>query len=715
MVGEQLGNYRVLEKIGEGGMGAVYRAVDVMLERDVALKFLRPELASQPDLVERFRAEAVVLARLSHPHIAAIYGLHRHDDQFFMAMEFVHGDTLETLLARQGRLEPGHAAAIAAMVLAALDYAHRQGVVHRDIKTANIIVGADGAAKVMDFGIARVLGGQRHTRVGFVVGTVGYMSPEQIQGREVDGRSDLYSLGLVLYEMLAGRLPFEADTEWALMQAQVQEAPPPISSFAPVGPPLEGTVLRALEKSPAARFQTATEFRRALVTSGVLPATTGELHLDVPPAPGQLSRQLPPRATPLPFAAPYEETAMYVPLNERPGATLRPSAERERAASGAHEGAAARKPSDAHAAEATHGTRPAPDADLRVVTHEIVHASEAGVVGTGASAELPPKPAGAETPVPMVKVAPAPASKAARPQASGRRAWMPAAAALAVVAAAAGGFFMWSRLRPTAAGQSQAPVQVAATTADALVPVTALDGAGAIEAPPAPPSGAAVSAPAPPVPPAVPGVAPRGAAGAPAAGGTGSGSGAGTKPGAAATAKTAEGRQGSGDAAKTVRPGPGARGAAGKAAGAGATAPDGRAQPKAVTTAGRAEEAVAAPVEPPVTKVATPVRFDKIKLVQERGPEIDAVLDLAGDRLEVRNVGGRNVLKSLAYAAITGASYAESKHSRLVVSTTRYWLTVTSGAETVRLRLDKDNRQAVLEAFKRRSGKPVATGAEPGQ
>jgi len=141
--------------------------------------------------------------------------------------------------------------------------------------------------------------------------------------------------------------------------------------------------------------------------------------------------------------------------------------------------------------------------------------------------------------------------------------------------------------------------------------------------------------------------------------------------------------------------------------------PDGGAPPKAVTTAGRAEEAGAAPVEPPVTKVATPVRFEKIKLVQERGPEIDAVLDLASDRLEVRNVGGRNVLKSLAYAAVTGATYAESKHSRLVVSTTRYWLTVTSGAETVRLRLDKDNRQAVVDAFKQRSGKPVTTGAEP--
>ncbi len=264
MIGTQIDNYRITEKIGDGGMGSVYKAVDVMLEREVALKFLRPELASQPDLVDRFRSEAIVLARLSHPNIAALYGLHKHGDDFFMAMEYVRGETLDVTIREQKQIPIAQAAEVASTVLGALEYAHSQGIVHRDIKSANIILGASGC-KVMDFGIARVLGTDRRTRVGFVVGTIGYMAPEQIQGMDVDGRADIYALGVVLYEMITGRVPFEGESEWAIMQAQVQQMPVPPRVFAshiPVS--LENVVMRALAKQPQDRFQTAREFQRAI-------------------------------------------------------------------------------------------------------------------------------------------------------------------------------------------------------------------------------------------------------------------------------------------------------------------------------------------------------------------------------------------------------------------------------------------------------------------
>lgn len=294
MIGTQLENYRVLERIGEGGMGAVYRAFDVMLERDVALKFLHPDLARQPELVERFRTEAVVLARLMHPNIAHVHGLHRHHEEFYMAMEYVPGHTLSDLVKRNGRMPLARAVRVVVDVLGALEYAHRQGVVHRDIKTANVIVTPDGTVKVMDFGIARVLGSDRRTRAGTIVGTLGYMSPEQIQGFEVDGRTDLYSLGIVLFELLTGRVPFEAETEWKLMQAQIEQPPPLLRAFVDVPLSLEDAVIRALAKAPGERFQSAVEFQQAIVglaapPAGAVAATTSagrEHRADQDAAPG---------------------------------------------------------------------------------------------------------------------------------------------------------------------------------------------------------------------------------------------------------------------------------------------------------------------------------------------------------------------------------------------------------------------------------------------
>ncbi|HEY3384419.1 MAG TPA: protein kinase [Vicinamibacterales bacterium] len=268
MIGTVIGNYRVVQKLGEGGMGAVYKAVDTLLEREVALKMLRSEYAGQPDLVERFRTEAVTLARLNHPHIATLYGLTRDDERFFMVMEFVHGETLEHLVSQHGPLQAEAATRWTCQVLRAMEYAHRRGVIHRDIKPANLMVTAEeGSIKVMDFGIARVLGSAHQTQLGHVIGTASYMAPEQIRGKEVDGRSDLYSLGIVLYQFVTGHPPFTGSDEFAIMTAQVTQPPTPPSELVDTVPDwLEAAVLRALSKSPDERFASATDFRRALET-----------------------------------------------------------------------------------------------------------------------------------------------------------------------------------------------------------------------------------------------------------------------------------------------------------------------------------------------------------------------------------------------------------------------------------------------------------------
>jgi serine/threonine-protein kinase len=265
MIGTIVGNYKLTDKLGEGGMGAVYKGIDLMLEREVALKALRPELLSRADLVERFRSEAVTLAKLNHPHIATLYSFFRQGDEYFMVLEFVPGETLEAVVRRAGAVPGEQAASLIYQALAGLEHAHDAGIIHRDIKLANLMLAPNNVVKVMDFGIARALGHDRLTRAGRMVGTIEYMSPEQIRGQEADVRSDLYSLGVALYELVTGRLPFDSDSEYELMRAQIEDAPPAPREFAPhISPALEQVILRALAKQPDARFQTAEEFRAAL-------------------------------------------------------------------------------------------------------------------------------------------------------------------------------------------------------------------------------------------------------------------------------------------------------------------------------------------------------------------------------------------------------------------------------------------------------------------
>jgi len=266
MIGSVVGNYKIIEQIGEGGMGSVFKGVDLMLEREVAIKMLRPELARQPNVVERFRTEAVTLAKLNHPNVATLHSFFRQGEDFFMVMEFVRGQTLDEIIRTYGAMQCKKAIELFCMALEGIDHAHKMGIVHRDIKPANMMLTDTGSIKVMDFGIARVLGTDRLTKVGHLIGTVEYMSPEQVRGEETDARSDIYSLGILLYEMLTGRVPFNSTSEYELMRCQIEAAPAPPRSHAPHIPlPVEQAIMRSLAKKRDARYQSASEFRTMLL------------------------------------------------------------------------------------------------------------------------------------------------------------------------------------------------------------------------------------------------------------------------------------------------------------------------------------------------------------------------------------------------------------------------------------------------------------------
>jgi serine/threonine-protein kinase len=270
---KRIGDYEVLAEIGRGGMGKVFRVRNVLSDRIDAMKVLLPNLVESPELAARFLREIKVLAALNHPNIAALHTALTADNQLVMIMEYVEGQSLAQRL-RYGPIPTGHAIAYIEQVLDALDYAHRQHVVHRDIKPANMMLTPAGVVKLMDFGIARAKGDQTLTAADTTTGSLGYMSPEQVHGKPTDGRSDLYSVGISLYELVTGERPFKSNSDFAVMLAQVNEQPrPPIELMPALAPELNAIILKAIEKDPAARFQTAAEFKQALET---LPAVRSE-------------------------------------------------------------------------------------------------------------------------------------------------------------------------------------------------------------------------------------------------------------------------------------------------------------------------------------------------------------------------------------------------------------------------------------------------------
>ncbi len=266
MTGRVAGNYRILEKLGEGGMGAVYRAVDGMVERQVAIKVLKPEIASNPEVLERFRSEAVTLARLNHPSIATLYSFFRQEEEYFMVMEFVPGRTLEEVIRGEGAMPWRAAVDLLIHLLEALQHAHFLGILHRDIKPANIMLTSARGVKVTDFGIARALGTARLTREGRMVGTLEYLAPERVMGKPFDERSDLYSAGVVFYEMLSGHVPFESDSDYSLIRAQAEQQPPPLAQFGVSVPQaVVDVLLKSLAKNPEERYPHAAAMAAALL------------------------------------------------------------------------------------------------------------------------------------------------------------------------------------------------------------------------------------------------------------------------------------------------------------------------------------------------------------------------------------------------------------------------------------------------------------------
>jgi serine/threonine-protein kinase len=256
------GRYRLLGRLGSGGMAVVWCAEDSMLNRRVALKFLHPRFAQDEQFVERFRREASAAAGLQHPNVVGVFDRGTFDGTHYIAMEYVEGASLKELIERG--LSVGEAVEIVRQVLAGVRYAHERGIVHRDLKPQNVLVDSEGRARVTDFGIARA-GASEITQTGSVLGTAQYLSPEQAQGLPVTAASDIYSVGVMLYETLTGRVPFDADSPVTVALKQVSERPRPPSELNPaVSRALDGVVMRALAKDPANRFASAEEFSQAL-------------------------------------------------------------------------------------------------------------------------------------------------------------------------------------------------------------------------------------------------------------------------------------------------------------------------------------------------------------------------------------------------------------------------------------------------------------------
>ncbi len=269
MLGKMFGNrYEILEQLGGGGMAIVYKGRDAILNRLVTIKILRPEYTSDEDFVRRFRREAQSVASLSHPNIVSIYDVGREGEIQYLVMEYIDGENLKTVIKREGAIPPERAVQIARQVCDALEHAHENKIVHRDVKPHNILITRTGRAKLTDFGIAMETGTATMTHTDTIVGSVHYLSPEQARGEPAGPKSDIYSIGVVLFEMLTGTVPFAGDSPISVALKHIQETPPLPSKIWPGIPPvLEQVVCRALEKSVDRRFGSAGEISRVLENS----------------------------------------------------------------------------------------------------------------------------------------------------------------------------------------------------------------------------------------------------------------------------------------------------------------------------------------------------------------------------------------------------------------------------------------------------------------
>jgi serine/threonine-protein kinase len=323
------GRYRLEERLARGGMSTVYAATDLRLHKTVAVKVMAEHLAHDPTFVDRFTREARAAAMLSHPNVVGVSDQGSDQGLVFLVMELVRGRTLRDLLTARGRLTVAEAFAVLEPVLSGLTAAHRAGIVHRDIKPENVLIGVDGVVKVADFGIARAMSEASMTVTGTTLGSVHYFSPEQARGDEVTGASDVYSLGIVLYEMLTGRRPFEGDSAAGVALKRLTDDPVPPSAWRAVPPGLEAIVMRSLQRDPADRYPDATALADALrewqLHPSALPAVVAaDVAAGAAMPAGEPTMYVPPRVAddrpaPRPAAPRYTPEPRYEPEPERRG------------------------------------------------------------------------------------------------------------------------------------------------------------------------------------------------------------------------------------------------------------------------------------------------------------------------------------------------------------------------------------------------------------
>ena len=329
-IGKRIGDYQILSELGSGGMGRVWRVRNLITDRIEAMKVLLPDLAGRQDLAARFQREIKLMASLEHPNIAALRTAFTDENRLVMVMEYVEGTNLADRL-HQGTIPVADALNYIGQTLSALSYAHERHVIHRDIKPSNMMLTPHGVIKLMDFGIARAGEERSLTMTGTTLGSLSYMSPEQVKGEATDARSDLYSVGVSLYELVTGQRPFQAASDYAIMAAHVKEAPKaPIEVQPGLPPALSEIILIAIAKEPAQRFQTAEAFRNALSTVDappvvVLPSDQMPTMDSIPPAPAVTPRPLVAPVTPVsvPVASQKSATPVTlppVPPPARPGA-----------------------------------------------------------------------------------------------------------------------------------------------------------------------------------------------------------------------------------------------------------------------------------------------------------------------------------------------------------------------------------------------------------
>lgn len=269
------GRYQLIEELGKGGMGKVYKVYDTEIKERVALKLLRPDIAADHETIERFRNELKFARKIRHKNVCQMFDLAREADSYYITMEYVHGEDLKRLIRKMGQLSPGQAILIAKQVCEGLAEAHNVGVVHRDLKPQNIMVDEEGNARIMDFGIARSLRAKGITGAGVIIGTPEYMSPEQVEGKEVDQRADIYSLGVILFEMMTGRVPFEGDSAFIVAMKHKSETPQdPRKLNGQIPEDLSRIMLKCMEKEKARRYQTAEELMSDLIKIGEAGAET---------------------------------------------------------------------------------------------------------------------------------------------------------------------------------------------------------------------------------------------------------------------------------------------------------------------------------------------------------------------------------------------------------------------------------------------------------